>query len=122
MIRVARAGGLEFRRLPGRDSADPFPALEEATVRVVRVPPGPRAPHVHPDSAELIQVVEGSGRHWQGGDSVEVAAGDLVWVPRDVPHATVAREPLLLVCFFPHPDPFATTVELDGEPEHRLSG
>jgi quercetin dioxygenase-like cupin family protein len=115
MIRVARVGGLEFRPLPGRASADPLPGLDDAAVRFVRVEPGPRAPHVHPDSSELIYVAEGSGRHWQGDGSVEVGRGDLVSVPRAVPHATVAREPLLLVCFFPHADPFATTEELDGE-------
>lgn len=112
---MARVGGLAFRQLPGRDSADPFPGLDEATVRVVRVEPGPRAPHVHPDAVELTYVVEGSGRHWQGDESVEVGPGDIVLVPRDVPHATVARERLLLLCFFPHADPFATTVELEGE-------
>jgi len=115
MIRVARVGGLEFRQLPGRAAADPFPGLDEAAVRVVRVEPGPRVRHVHPDSTEVIYVAEGSGRHWQGDDSVEVGPGDLVSVPRGMPHATVARESLQLICFFPHADPFATTVELEGE-------
>ena len=115
MIRVARVGGLEFRQLPGREAADPFPGLDDATLRVVRVEPGPRAPHRHPDAVEVIHVAEGSGRHWQGDDSVEVGPGDLVSVPRGMPHATVARESLQLICFFPHADPFATTVELEGE-------
>lgn len=113
---VGRFGDLDFGDLPGRRAADPFAgAATGVTVRIVRVEPGPRAPHVHPDSLEVTHVVEGSGRHFQHGEPAPVAAGDTVLVPAGVPHATVADEPLLLVCFFPHPDPFATTSELPGE-------
>jgi quercetin dioxygenase-like cupin family protein len=117
MTHVARLGELDFRDLPGRRAADPLAGAgaDGVTVRLVRVPPGPRSPHVHPDSLEVIHVAEGSGRHYQAGAPEPVRAGDTVLVPAGVEHATVADEPLLLVCFFPHPDPFATTTELPGE-------
>ena len=114
---VGRGRDLDFGDLGGRSAADPFAGADPGgvTVRVVRVPPGPRAPHVHPDSLEVTHVVEGAGRHFQHGEPTPVAAGDTILVPAGVPHATVADEPLLLVCVFPHRDPFATTSELPGE-------
>jgi len=117
MTHVARAGEVAFSDLPGRSAADPLAGAEAdgATVRLVRVPPGPRAQHVHDESLEVIYVAEGAGRHYQHGEPTPVGAGDTVLVPAGVPHATVAEEELLLVCFFPHADPFATTRELDGE-------
>ena len=119
---VVPAGSLTFARLPGRLSADPLPPGLEigASARVVRIAPGPRTPHVHPHSAEVVFVAEGSGTAWEDDVPTPVGAGDLIVVPAGVPHATVAADDgdLVLVCFFPHPDLAANVEELTG-PERR---
>ena len=44
-----------------------------------------------------------------------IAAGDLISIPRGVPHATAAAgDDLVLVCFFPDDDLASNTEELDG--------
>lgn len=107
---------IAFTALPGRASGDPLVGLDAdgCSVRVVRVAPGPRTPHLHPDSIEVIYVVAGTGEHWQGDTATPVGPGDVVLVPRGVPHASVATggRDLELVCFFPHPDLAANTEEL----------
>jgi quercetin dioxygenase-like cupin family protein len=131
---VVPAGTLAFAQLPGRLSADPLAAGPTAgttagptdgptagpglgcSVRVVRIAPGPRTPHVHPHSAEICYVVEGTGTAWEDDVATPVGAGDLLVVPPGVPHATVASgtSDLVLVCFFPHPDLTGNIQELPG--------
>ncbi len=116
---VVHAAGLDFAHLPGRRSADPLTgssAAESYAVRVVQVPPGPRTPHRHPHSDEITYVVSGHGNAWEDDVRTPVGPGDVVIVPRDVPHATVAHgdDDLVLVCFFPEPDLANNLVELDG--------
>lgn len=104
---VIRGAALEFASLPGRRSADPLTGglATDSSVRVVRIAPGPRTPHRHPRTSELVYVAAGSGVAWEDGRLASVAAGDLLTIPRGVPHATIAGESgLLLVCFFPDPD------------------
>jgi quercetin dioxygenase-like cupin family protein len=103
-VQIVRAAELRFGQLPGRRSADPFADLpaDGVSVRFARLSPGPRAPHRHPRSVEVIYVVEGEGTHWQEGDSARVGPGDVVLVPRGVAHATIPeREEMLLYCVFP---------------------
>jgi quercetin dioxygenase-like cupin family protein len=115
---VIRGRDLDFGELVGRVSANPLPpgAAEECSVRVVHVPPGPRTPHRHPYSCEVVYVAAGEGRVWEGDDPSPVVAGDLVVVPPGVPHATICtgRSELVLVCFFPHPDLSRNLEELPG--------
>jgi mannose-6-phosphate isomerase-like protein (cupin superfamily) len=117
-VPVVRRTDLDFVELPGRFSADPVPSGlgEDYSVRVVRVPPGPRRPHLHPHSDEVTYVVSGRGTAWEGDASTKVAAGDVVFVPRSVPHVTVAQgdEDLVLLCFFARADLAGNSVELDG--------
>lgn len=104
---VIRGTTLSFAQLPGRESADPLSGGTDidASVRVVRIAPGPRRPHRHPFSGEVAYVVAGAGVAWEDGHRTAVAAGDLVVIARGVPHATVAGEDgMVLVCFFPHAD------------------
>ncbi len=79
VVPVVRSTDLDFARLPGRLSADPVPAGRGAdySVRVVRVPPGPRTPHLHPHSDEVTYVVSGSGNAWEGDICTPVSPGDL---------------------------------------------
>ena len=122
---VVRADDLDFAGLPGRMSADPLRAASASTakdagcsVRVVRIAPGPRRPHVHAHSAEVAYVVEGEGRAWEGDVATAVAGGDVLLIPAGTPHATVASgsSDLVLVCFFPHSDLAANLEELEGPP------
>ena len=119
---VVRPGDLSWAELPGRLAADPLAAPAMAgvetgtTVRVVRVNPGPRLPHRHPHSAEVLYILTGCGTTWEGDEAHPVGPGDVVVVPTGVPHATVATsaEGLTVVCFFAHPDLRANTEDLPG--------
>lgn len=115
---VVRAADLAYASLPGRRSADPLPPGFDpgVSVRVVRVPPGARAPHRHPRSVEVMVVLAGSGTTWEDEVSAPVGPGDLVLVPVGAPHVTVADGPdeLVLACFFPAGDLPANTEELAG--------
>ena len=115
---VVPAGALQFSQLPGRLSADPLPPglAVGCSARVVRIAPGPRTPHRHPHSAELVYVVDGAGTAWEDDVPTAVGSGDVLVVPPGVPHATVATgsTELVLVCFFPHADLAANIEELPG--------
>lgn len=113
---VLTGAGLGFKELTGRLSADPLPSESSCSVRVVRIAPGPRTPHRHPHSVEVMYVVAGRGTTWEHDDASAVNPGDIVLVAAGAPHVTVATGPdeLVLVCFFPHPDLAANTEELDG--------
>jgi quercetin dioxygenase-like cupin family protein len=103
-VLVVRFAELAFGQLPGRLSADPLAGVEGTglSVRLARLSPGPRAPHRHPHSVEVIRVVEGEGTHWQEGETARVAPGDVVLVPRGVAHATIPdADGMLLYCVFP---------------------
>ena len=117
---VLRGDDWDFATLPGRLSADPLPSDLEArskvSVRVVDVPPGPRTPHRHPYSCEVIYVAEGQGRVWEGDKSSPVSGGDLIIVEQGVAHATVCTgtTAMRLICFFPRPDLSGNAEELSG--------
>jgi quercetin dioxygenase-like cupin family protein len=116
-VAVVDGSALQFRELVGRLSADPLPTgAAPCSMRVVRIGPGPRAPHLHPHSVEVMYVVAGTGTTWEDHVPSRVKAGDVVLVPQGVPHVSVADGPdeLVLVCFFPHPDLAANVEELDG--------
>jgi quercetin dioxygenase-like cupin family protein len=117
-VTVIRFSDLDFRDLPGRASADPFGSTDpgELAVRVVIVDhQAARTPHRHPMSPEVVFVAEGHGIAWQDGTAIRVGPGDIVWVPRNAPHATIPDpgSRLRLICFFPHGDLSANLVELD---------
>lgn len=120
-MRLTRADEAAFRQLPGRLSANPLDGvgLGELSVRFARLSSGPRAPHRHPASVEVIYVVEGEGICWQDGATARVGPGDVVLVPAGVPHATIPNDgtEMLLYCVFPVADLAGNIEELDGEIE-----
>lgn len=103
---VVRAAAVDMIDLPGRRSGDPLRGVETASsVRIVELGAGERrTAHLHPHSEEITIVVRGRARIWIDGTFTEVSAGDVAVIPPNTPHATVAEEPVLLHCFFPHPD------------------
>lgn len=115
---VFRGDQLRFAGLDGRRAANPLPpgVAEPCSVRVVHIPRGPRTPHRHPLSWEVVYVAGGEGRFWEGEQVTAVAAGDLMVVPPGMPHATVCTgsSQLTLVCFFAHPDLAGNLDELPG--------
>lgn len=117
-MRVIRSAELRFGQLPGRRSADPFEEapIDGASVRFARLAPGPRAPHRHPLSIEVIHVLEGEGTHWQEGETERVGPGDVVLVERGVAHATVpaTEAGMLLYCLFPVSTLEGNVEELEG--------
>lgn len=114
-MRVTRAGELAFGQLPGRRSADPLAGADVGalSIRVARLTAGPRAPHRHPSSVEVICVLEGEGTHWQEGETARVGPGDVVLVPVGVAHATIPDDEMLLYCAFPVASLAGNVEELD---------
>lgn len=114
---VVRASAVTYADLPGRQSADPVPTGlgEDYAVRLVRVPPGPRTPHLHPHSDEVTYVVSGAGTAWEDHVSTPVGPGDLIFVPQGATHVTVSEhDEMVLLCFFPRGDLAGNIVELDS--------
>ncbi|WP_168205659.1 cupin domain-containing protein [Georgenia yuyongxinii] len=89
-------------------------------MRVVRIRPGPRTPHRHPHSCEVMFVAQGDGRFWEGDTVHQVRAGDVLFVPTGVPHATVCvgDTDIVLACFFPRRDLPSNIEELPGPVRH----
>ncbi len=56
-------------------------------VSIVTQPPGMASPlHVHTREAEAWFILEGTMTYLAGGQLVDLAAGDFIYLPRDVPH------------------------------------
>ena len=50
--------------------------------------PGDSTPrHVHEKEDEHILVLEGTARIWRGSETVDVAAGEMICLPRNIHHA-----------------------------------
>jgi quercetin dioxygenase-like cupin family protein len=119
-VPVVRTSDLDVVESSRRAVADPLAGLPGAaphsSVRVVRVLPGARTPHLHPDAEEIFYVLAGRGTTWEGDEEHSIGPGDVVVLPAGVPHVTVAADPegLSVVAFIPHPDLAANTVELPG--------
>ena len=60
------------------------------------MPSAKPAIHRHPHE-QLTYIIEGTGRFFIGDEVVEMAAGDLILVPPDVPHGleVTSKEPVL---------------------------
>ena len=64
------------------------------------------AAHVHPNQDKLYVVLEGSAEASVGGETMAVAAGDMVFAPAGVPHGmknTGDANLVVLVVFSPPP-------------------
>ena len=60
----------------------------ELAASLVTQPAGTASPlHVHTREAEAWYLLEGTMTYLAGGQRFDLAAGDLIYLPRDVPHA-----------------------------------
>jgi quercetin dioxygenase-like cupin family protein len=103
---VVSGSSLTFSDLPGRRSADPLEGLDaESSMRIVEMTLDPdRRAHRHPESEEVVVVLEGAGEVWIEGERRPVGAGDVVHIGAGLLHATIPEGRMRLACFFPHPD------------------
>lgn len=112
---VIRHADIDALQLQGRRSADPLDAVaSSSSVRIVELEPGSaRTAHRHPLSEEIVVVATGAGSVWIDNVATPVTAGDVVHIPAGAAHATIPSEPMVLHCFFPHPDLSANIEETD---------
>lgn len=110
-MRVALGEAVELD-LPGRRSREIVSGASGAhsTLRLVEIAvpePGamPRPPHWHPDSEEVIHVLDGAGITWVDGVEFPMAPGDTIRIAPGERHVTrnTGAVPLQLLCFFPNP-------------------
>ncbi len=90
-----------IRILGDADSTDGTFSIVEATEE-----PGSAAPlHVHHGEAEIFYVVEGQLELTCGGQTIAAGAGDLVYAPKNVPHAyaVVGDRPARVLLIFSRP-------------------
>ena len=111
--------------LPGRRSREIVSGAggADSTLRLVEIAvpdPGaaPRRPHRHPDSEEVIHVLDGEGVTWVDGEEFRMHPGDTIRIAAGERHVTrnTGRVPLKMLCYFPSPE-FGLIVD-DAEPPH----
>ena len=81
------------------------------------IQPGQRNPlHQHPNCEELLYVLSGTCEHRLGDDRFPLAPGDVIRIPRGVPHwaKCTSAEPLVAVISFSAPDRQAINLDDDG--------
>ena len=109
--------------LPGRVSLEPVSGEigSRCTVRIAEIPvpqPGDkgRGPHMHDGFEEVIYVLKGTGVSASESGEFAIKPGDLVLIPANEKHMTrnTGTEPLVLLCFFPHPEIGPRTTEFPG--------
>jgi len=70
------------------------------TLGIVQINPGQRNPlHMHPNCEELLYVISGSAENIIGNRKVTIGPGDLVRIPKGVPHQaiTIGNKPFKAV-------------------------
>lgn len=72
--------------------------------------------HIHPDCEEVVYVLDGAVRHTLGDQETVLKAGDLIVVPRNVPHRLIndGDAPVRTYIVFSSPDrQFVPTSDLE---------
>jgi quercetin dioxygenase-like cupin family protein len=86
----------------------------EQTFGVSTIGPGRRNPlHYHPNCEEILYVVAGRCDHTFDGETVSLAAGDAIVIPRGVRHNLVNTGDEDVVCVISFSSPDRQTVFLD---------
>lgn len=108
---------LEWGRLSWLVGAEQTPGAEQ-TLGVVTIDPGKRNPlHLHPNCEELLYVLEGEADHRLGDEMIPLTAGDVIVIPRGVPHWAQATGdgPLVAVISFSAPDRRTENLDESGD-------
>ncbi|MFC4248817.1 cupin domain-containing protein [Natribaculum luteum] len=88
---------------------------ERLSAGVVQLEPGRgHELHTHPDSDEVLYVVSGEGEQTVAGETREVAAGEMIYIPADVEHGTqnTGWETLKLLAVYAPPGPEDVLAEM----------
>jgi quercetin dioxygenase-like cupin family protein len=82
------------------------PGAEQTFAIAVFDPGESNAEHTHPNCEEIVYVMEGELEHTLGGQRTRLVAGDLIVVPRGVPHRLIntGAAPARTVIVFSSPD------------------
>jgi quercetin dioxygenase-like cupin family protein len=89
----------------------------EMTFGTCLIKPGERNPlHSHPNCEELLYVLSGVCEHRLGQDTVRLTAGDVIRIPRDVPHwaRALGSEPVFALIIFSTAERQAVDLEGGG--------
>jgi oxalate decarboxylase/phosphoglucose isomerase-like protein (cupin superfamily) len=95
-------GTLKWMATPDHNGSGRFSA------GVVQLEPGKgHELHTHPESDEILYVVSGEGEQTVAGETREVSAGEMIFIPEGVEHGTVNTnwEPLKLLAVYAPPGP-----------------
>lgn len=77
------------------------------TLGIVQINPGQRNPlHMHPNCEELLYVISGSAENIIGNSRVTIGPGDLIRIPKGVPHQaiTIGNKPFRAVISYSSSD------------------
>jgi len=108
---------MDWGRLVWLVGARQTPGAEQ-TLGVVTIHPGKRNPlHRHPNCEELLYMLEGTANHRLGDAMFHLKAGDVIRIPRGVPHLAEATgdTPLVAVISFSSADRLTKTLEDDDD-------
>ena len=95
-------GALKWMATPDHNGSERFSA------GVVKLEPGKgHELHTHPESDEILYVVSGEGEQTVAGETREVSAGEMIFIPEGVEHGTVNTnwESLKLLAVYAPPGP-----------------
>jgi len=105
---VKRVEDIPFEPVPQAKSThikwifSPKDNVPNFSMRLFRVEAGGNIPeHSHPWEHEIF-VLKGKGRIRIGTQTFEIAEGDAIYVPPDIPHEYDAYEEVLLLCMIPN--------------------
>ena len=102
-------GTLKWMATPDHNDSGRFSA------GVVQLAPGKgHELHTHPESDEILYVVSGEGEQTVAGDTREISAGEMIFIPEGVEHGTVNTNwtPLTLLAVYAPPGPEQQLAEL----------
>ena len=82
------------------------PGAEQTLALATWAPGLGNAEHTHPNCEEIVYVLEGSIDHTLGDQLARLDTGDVIVVPRDVPHRLINNSPVLVrtLIVFSSPD------------------
>jgi mannose-6-phosphate isomerase-like protein (cupin superfamily) len=88
------------------------------TLGIVQINPGQRNPlHMHPNCEELLYVISGSAENIIGNNKATIGPGDLVRIPKGVPHQaiTIGNKPFRAVISYSSNDRQVVNLSPDKE-------